>query len=355
MIIYQLGNFRFWLPFLLILPAGFLDGAARAEESAPNPIKLQQQVGELQQELEDLKTEASEKENTLLEELKRMREDLEKFRSDLRLGVRPQKKIKLSAVEVRGSRLPKKVTDAVLKSVTEKRLTLEEINKEVNRILRETYASLHIHGVQITIPSAEPGPGLPLVVDVNEGGQATPDSALAVSSFEVQGSPLPKPVLDAVLKPLTEKRMTPDQLSKEISRVLKEAHADIGMKKISVGFPVDSMVRNSSGGLDVRLVVTVDGSRTNGTKPTKRGTGKELKVKAFEVLGSRFPKRVLDVVLQPLTEKLMTAEDVRDEVSRLLRDAYAAVGLRNVRITIPPQDLEGDQPLKIEVEELHHQ
>ncbi|MBI2192640.1 MAG: ShlB/FhaC/HecB family hemolysin secretion/activation protein [Planctomycetes bacterium] len=157
------GRTGLQLAVLLILMSF---GVARAEEPVQdNAVK--QDLRQLREELEQLRKATREREEQLLQQINLLRGELLQLQDHVARGMPPKKRLAVTGFNVQGSTLPKQVLDVVLDPLTEKRLTVEELTQEVNRLLKEAYNAMGIRGIQVTIPP-QPITDAPIVLQVDE-------------------------------------------------------------------------------------------------------------------------------------------------------------------------------------------
>ena len=140
------------LKFLLLTGLSVLlvrPGATAWAEQAPTQKQLQTEIQRLRQELNQLK------------------DDFRAFQEAVRRGVPEPEKLTITGFEVQGSTIDSEKLDGKLKPLTEKKLTLEELQVEVRSSIKEAYAEMSIRGVQVVIPPQEIT-DKPLTVEVVE-------------------------------------------------------------------------------------------------------------------------------------------------------------------------------------------
>ncbi|MBI2190722.1 MAG: ShlB/FhaC/HecB family hemolysin secretion/activation protein [Planctomycetes bacterium] len=142
--------FRLGLVCSFTAASVWLAAVLKAEE-APTRDQLQQEVERLRQELQQL------------------RDEFRQFQDAYRRGLKPAvEKVAVSGFDVQGSSLNKDDFDNALRPLTQKKLTPEELQIEVNRMIQELYSAKGVRGVQIGIPPQALEGGQPLVVQVVE-------------------------------------------------------------------------------------------------------------------------------------------------------------------------------------------
>lgn len=73
-----------------------------------------------------------------------------------------------------------------------------------------------------------------------------------------------------------------------------------------------------------------------------------LSIPSFEVQGTTLDEEALQLALEPLTRRKLTAEDLTKQVKSTIQEFYAGHGIRGVQVIIPPQEV-GDKPLAVQV------
>jgi len=106
-------------------------------EPAPSAEQLQQEVQRLRQEVQQL------------------RDEFRTFQEAVRRGVVPEEKLTITGFSVEGTSLAKETLDAKLKPLTEKKLTLDELQTDARTLIQEAYAETGVRGVQVVIPPQE--------------------------------------------------------------------------------------------------------------------------------------------------------------------------------------------------------
>jgi hemolysin activation/secretion protein len=118
-------------------------------EDGPTRQQLQQELTRLRMEMQQLK------------------EDFRAFQEAVRRGpVRPEK-LSITGFNVEGSSIDKETLDEKLQSLTEKKLTLDQLQIQARTKIQEAYLDIGVRGVQVIIPPQEIT-DQPLTVEVTE-------------------------------------------------------------------------------------------------------------------------------------------------------------------------------------------
>lgn len=144
----------FFLSFILL--SGWYAPALQAEEAQP--------ANEIQKLLQ-LLVEENQK---LRQEVQQLRGEVLDLKNAFIKGLAPEEKITPSGFDVTGSTLAKEKFDEALQSLTEKKLTIDQLQREVVNSINKVYAEQGIRGIQVSIPAQEILPTKPLTVQVVE-------------------------------------------------------------------------------------------------------------------------------------------------------------------------------------------
>lgn len=118
-------------------------------EDGPTSQQLQQELMRLRMEMQQLK------------------EDFRAFQDAVRRGPVQPEKLSITGFNVEGSSIGKEALDAKLQPLTEKKLTLDQMQVQVRSKIQEAYQDIGVRGVQVVIPPQEIT-DQPLNVEVTE-------------------------------------------------------------------------------------------------------------------------------------------------------------------------------------------